>query len=112
MTQLQEACSLGILTRVENHIAVLTVVASTWIPSLDLAGTAEEFRTSGNVNGMQALMVVAAGIPRHGHKVHCPIWAKRAVDHRCIRYADLGRYLATSMRVACCFAFLQGGNLP
>ena len=79
---------------------------------LNFLRPAELFRPGGDVERMQALMIIPRAVLRHGHHVDGAMRAGGGVDHRRRGHADLRRHLRTAVVVAGLLTRKQSGHLP
>ena len=108
----QQAGALRILAGVEDNFSAGAVRAGAGISGGDLGGAAGELCASGDVEGVQALMICAGGILRHADDKDCAIRSGAAIDDRGGSDADLRRDLAAAVIVAGGFVGAEHGGLP
>src|SRR6266496_4434133 len=102
----KQAGTLFVLRGIEDDKAAGTVVASARILGRDFHGAIAEFAAIGGIEGMQALMVSAGAVFRHGHDVNDGIPYFGAGDDGSCGDSDLGLDLGTTSFIRSSFAGL------
>src|SRR5579871_6623670 len=89
----EERCSLGVLGRIEDYVAVLGVIACAGIGCGDFGWAAGDLRSSGDVECMQALVICAGCVLAHADGEERAVLSLFAVDYGRCGDSDLGRDL-------------------
>ena len=110
--QQEQRGALLVLGRIEDHIGAVAIVTRSGIGRLNIHRTAEQFRAEREIERVQALVIVARSVFRHGHHVNRSIRTARAINHWGGGHADFRSYLAATTIVRCCFARFQHRELP
>src|SRR5580658_8453715 len=112
MIQQQQPGPFFVLLRVKDDVPSLTVISRPRILGGDIDGPTELLCASGNVECMQALMVVRTGVLTHGDQIHRPMRSRRKINYGSRRDSDLRRNLSASAVVRSSLARLERGHLP
>ena len=80
--------------------------------SRNLRRPIEQLGTRGDIQGVQALMIVRGFVDRHPHDVQNAMRAGGPIDHGRRSDADLGRHLGAAVRVARSFTVGEYRYLP
>jgi len=105
----QQTRTFFVLLRIEDHCAVVTVVARAGKRRLNFCRAAEHFCAVAEIQGVQTLGIAARTVFAHGHDVND---APRSIDHRRGRNADLRCHLTAAAIVGSGFSRFEERNLP
>lgn len=108
----EQAGALFLLCGVKDHESAGTIVAGAGIPGGDFDGTVETFGTVGGVESVQALVIVAGAVFRHGNDIDDRVAFCEAKDDGSGGDSNLRRDLRTTAIVGSGFAGQKSCDMP